>query len=145
MAEALVLWMRGRIHSDEFDDLLEKAMDLSSRPALDAALSEIYACLWATYDDFTDHYIRVGPWTWARLRRCLAFLRSDLPYRETRGRVAHRWIPFLKVREPSPSYWPFSSQSEWRAHTDLLDGQGLPPSEPWHVEALRTLRVRATS
>ena len=66
-------FMAGEIRSHEFDDRIEDAvMDTKDETARD-----VHLMLWGTYDDVSNHYIRVGKDGWDFYHRILLLLQSD--------------------------------------------------------------------
>lgn len=112
MAAALGDYVGGRINSGEFDNRIDSAAQSNDR-----GLFEIFLALWSTYDDFKDRPFYGEPIAYARFKRCVAFLRSDLEY--AYPRVGCSPLAWFRKTEPKPGSWPFHSQAQWRAHRRL--------------------------
>ena len=86
LAFALAAFMRGEVDNFALDDAcFESVTD-------DRTVDELGRLLWFFYDDCKPHRISVAREGWELLRRCVAFLRSDLelPERQPQSIWLHR-------------------------------------------------------
>jgi hypothetical protein len=107
-ADALAAYLRGEI--DNFK-LADETLSLDTK---DKTLRELCWWLWHCYDDIKRHTVHATPEGWNFLRRCLAFLRTDLE------------LVYRKLARDQADYAPFPSPEEWLAHRHLLAAENLP-------------------
>jgi hypothetical protein len=100
----------------EFDE--RNFTSVSNAAVDDPTLRRISYILWTIHDDFIDHPICVSAECWESLSRIVIFLGTDLEL-----------VPVPR-RAPVPRFWPFATESDWRAYEHLLPAWDLPPYDP---------------
>lgn len=91
-ANALADYMRGRINNLDLNRVID------GLPADDRSVNRLIWQVWFLYDDLRPHPLRVTQEGWDALRRCLAFVGTDLEMavRPTRRRWLHwRQVPAI--------------------------------------------------